>query len=423
MSVEAASVNGAGRAQEATVAEEAVAQPNVLLTIWPLLLIAMIGNLPNPAINIFVGPLSSAYGVAPSTIGSMRGIGGGAALLVGFLIAPLLDRFPRALTVVIGLGFVALAGALPLTGEFVALMLAFTALGAALAIVMPAAQAACGDFFSGPEAGKAASLVQASQVLANMVAGPLLALPALVIGWQGAYTSVVFAACLAMALVAPRLSWQPPRHVARAGYRQAFALIAKAPGAVPMLLSSTVRACTIQAWLAFLAATLTERFGAGVDVVAVFWFVGAGGVALANIVASRTFKGAGTEGRRWWAAPEPVLLVSLVAMIVTAPLIYLAPTLALAMAACIAFCLNVGVGIAAIISVLMARYAEMRGAVMGLNAAGQNVGIMIGTGLAGVGLSLGGYPALAALLAAISAVALGIFLVARRSLGTVTVPA
>src|SRR5215213_9282533 len=110
MSVEAASVI---RAQGTVIVAEPAAQPNVLLTIWPLLLIAMIGNLPNPAINIFVGPLSSSYGVAPSTIGSMRGIGGGPALLVGFLIAPLLDRIPRAITVIIGLGFVVLAAALP----------------------------------------------------------------------------------------------------------------------------------------------------------------------------------------------------------------------------------------------------------------------------------------------------------------------
>jgi len=117
-----------GRDDGAASIPAEVAEPNVLATIWPLLVIALVGNLPNPAINIFVGPLSGAYGVPPSTIGSMRGIGGGAALLIGFLAAPLLDRFPRAATVLLGLAFVALTALLPLTGSFAGLTLAFVAL-------------------------------------------------------------------------------------------------------------------------------------------------------------------------------------------------------------------------------------------------------------------------------------------------------
>jgi predicted MFS family arabinose efflux permease len=400
------------------VHEAEAAAPNIVMTIWPLLLIAMVGNLPNPAINIFVGPLSSGYGVAPSTIGSMRGLGGGAALLIGFLGAPLLDRFPRAATVLLGLSFVVLTAVLPLTENLGGLLLAFVALGAALAITQPAIQAACGDLFDGPEAGRSASLVQASQVTANVVAGPILALPALLAGWQGAYLSIAVAAVVAMAVVAPRLSWQRPPNVARTGYRRAFALVAQAPGAVPILLSSTVRACTIQAWLAFLAATLTERFGAGVEMVATFWFFGAGAVVVANVCAGWVLKDATSERRRWWTSPESVLIISMVLMIAVSPLIYVAPTLELAFVACIVFCLDVGLGITALISVLMSRYAPLRGAMMGLNAAGQNVGIVAGISIASVALGVGGYPALAAALAAISTLALVIFLLGGRRPGT-----
>jgi MFS transporter, DHA1 family, inner membrane transport protein len=407
-----------GREHGARATEGASSAPGMLTSIWPLVLIAMIGNLPNPSINIFVGSLAHEYGVAPSTIGGMRSLGGGAALLVGFFTAPLLDRFPRAATVLLGLVFVVFAASLPLTGNVVALMLAFGCLGAALAIVMPAAQAACGDFFDGPEAGQAASLVQASQTTANVVAGPILTLVALVGGWHGAYASVAVIAVIAMALVVPRLSWHRPRHVARTGYRQAYQLVARAPGAVPLLLSSTVRACTIQAWLAFLAATLTERFNASAEVIATFWFIGAGCVVLANLIMGRMLKGAASGRQRWWSAPEPVLIASMALMIAVAPPIYLAPDLPSALVACIVFCLNVGVGIAALIAVLMARYAHLRGAVMGLNATGQNVGIVVGTSISSVALGIGGYPALAATLSAVSALALGIFLLARRSLGT-----
>jgi predicted MFS family arabinose efflux permease len=350
----------------------------------------------------------------------MRGLGGGAALIIGFLAAPLFDRFPRGATILLGLSFVVVTAILPLTGSLLGLMLAFVALGASLALIQPSVQAACGDFFSGPEAGRAASLVQASQVTASVIAGPILALPALLAGWQGAYLTIAVVAVVAMALVAPRLSWQQPRNVARTGYRQAFALVARAPGALLVLLSSTVRACTIQAWLAFLAATLTERFGAGVEIVAAFWFFGAGSVVVANVLTGRMLKDVNGEQRRRWTGPETVLIASMVLMIVVSPLIYMAPNLGLAFIACIVFCLDVGLGITALITVLMARYTPLRGAVMGLNATGQNVGIVVGTTISSVALSFGGYPALAATLAAISALALGIFLLALRRLGTVT---
>jgi predicted MFS family arabinose efflux permease len=60
----------------------------------------------------------------------------------------------------------------------------------------------------------------------------------------------------------------------------------------------------------------------------------------------------------------------------------------------------------------------LRGPVMGLNSTGQNVGLVAGTGLAPVALSMGGYVGLAVTLLVISLVALGCLLVARRSPAT-----
>lgn len=388
---------------------------NVLGAIWPLILLSLVVNLPNPAANIFVGPVSADYGLAPATVASMRTLGGAAALVIGFLSAPLLDRFPRAITVMLGLCFVVLASSLPLVGHIAALMLAFAAVGAAISIVLPAMQAACGDLFTGPEAGQAASLVAAGQTFANVIAGPILALPAMVAGWHGAYVSIAIAAVVAMVLVAPRLSWQPPERVMRSGYRQAFRHVARAPGAVPLLLAATVRYCVVQAWLAFLAATLTDRFDAGVATVAAFWFVGAGIAVAGNIAMSRVLRST-DERPRWWRNPELVLIASTLAMLVTAPLVYLAPTIPLAFAATFAFCLMVGLSIAAMVSLLLARYAALRGTMMGLNATGQNVGIVLGTGVAGLALSFGGYPALSVALAGLCTLSLGIMLVAYRSL-------
>lgn len=389
---------------------------SMVAAIWPLLLVALVCNLPNAAAHIFVGPISADYDVAAGTIGGMRGIGGGAALLIGFLAAPLLDRVPRRWTVCIGMGLVILASSLPLTGQLIALMLSFAALGSAMAVVMPAVQAACGDLFSGPEAGRAASLVNASQNLSSMLAGPILTIPALLGGWHGVYVSIVVAAVAVIAVSAPRLSGRRPERVTRTGYRQAFALVARAPGAALMLLSSTARQCLIQAWLAFLAASLADRFEANVTVVAVFWFAGAGCVFAANVLTGRMLSREAAARQHWWHSPEKVLLISSVSLLVTTPLVYVMPSIPLALVVTVAFCVGVGMGIASLVTVLMSRYAPLRGAVMGLNAAGQNVGIVTGTGLASVGLGLGGYVGLAVTLEVMTIIAVGVLVVALRQL-------
>ena len=82
----------------------------------------------------------------------------------------------------------------------------------------------------------------------------------------------------------------------------------------------------------------------------------------------------------------------------------------------VAFCVGVGMGIASLVSVLMSRYAPLRGAVMGLNAAGQNVGIVTGAALASVGLGLGGYAGLAVTLELMTVLATGVLVVALRQL-------
>src|SRR5438067_144713 len=118
--------NAAGSAstgERAACVESAAAvdSGSLVRAIWPLLLAAFVCTLPYPASNIFVGSLASDFGIGAAVIGGMRGLGGAAALLVGFGVAPLLDRFPRAWTVGLGLIIVVAASLLPLAGSAAAL--------------------------------------------------------------------------------------------------------------------------------------------------------------------------------------------------------------------------------------------------------------------------------------------------------------
>jgi len=407
-----AAVDLAAAGDSATATES----DSVFRAIWPLLLVAFVCTLPYPAANIFVGSLASDFNTGAAVIGGMRGLGGGAALLVGFAAAPLLARFPRAWTVCLGLAIVAGASLLPLTNDVMALGGSFFAVGAAIAIVMPAIQAAGGDLFQGPAAGRAASLVNAAQGLSNVLAGPILALPALVAGWHGVYVGMAAGALLTALFVAPRLSWRQPAGVAKTGYREAFALVARAPGAVALLIVATLRACTQMAWLAFLAAAFADRFQADALLITVVWVFGAGAFFVANVIAGRLVNAHPDAPDQRWRSAEGWLLVSTVASVVTVPLVYIAPTLLLALLSDLVYACAVGTSIASLVSVLMRRYAALRGPVMSLNMAGNNAGTVIGTGLAGIGLGLGGYDGLAVTLVALALLAVVALLVARRGL-------
>lgn len=407
MASESVAQAAASRAEEGPTARS----EGVLRATWPLMLAVLFCQLPSPAASIFVGPLSTDFGLAPTTVGAFRGLCGAAALIVGFLIAPLLDRVPRVLTVCVGMGLAASAATLPLVGSLALFVVSFLILGAATAMVIPAIQAACGDIFRGATAGRAASLVNAAQSLSGTMVGPILAPLALIGGWHAAYMGMVGAALVCALLVWLWLPYRRPEGVTRTGYIQAFRMIGRTPGAAMMLLSSTVRNCVTQAWLAFLAAAFTDRFDAGPGLIGLTWFLCSGSVSIGAIVTSRV----ATADGRGWHSSERVLLAGTIAMSLMVGLVYVAPSAPLAIGATFLFCCTVGTCTASQVAVLMHRYAALRGPVMGLNATGFNVGIVVGTSLSSLALALGSYPGLAIMLTTISLVSLGVLLLALRT--------
>ena len=164
----------------------------------------------------------------------------------------------------------------------------FTSLGARRRSSCRLPRQRAGDFFSGPEAGnRAASLAQASHTTAR-TPWPARSLTLISARRRMArsYASVAIIAAIADGCcVVPRLSWHRPRHVARTGDREAYRLVARAPGRrCRSCCQSTVRACTIQAGPAFLAATSrTVRAQDRVEIVATFRFVGRGAAVVATI--------------------------------------------------------------------------------------------------------------------------------------------
>jgi len=268
-------------------ASESVGGLTLARALWPVLLAVFVYQLPLPAMNIFVAPIAADLDTSTAVVGGLRGISGAAALVAGILLAPLIDRIPRAPAVAGMLLLGAVADGFAAMGHLGGLIVFYVLLGLTMAALLPTLQAASGDCFRGPASGQAAGLVTSFQAVAAIVAGPLLAIPALVVGWQGAFVSMAIAAIGMAVVAAVTLSWRRPSNVARPGYRQAFAIVAGAPGALPLLAASTLRSCAWFAWLTYLAAYYSERFDASTGLVSWVWFLGGSAYFVANLLASR----------------------------------------------------------------------------------------------------------------------------------------
>ena len=128
------------------------------------------------------------------------------------------------------------------------------------------------------------------------------------------------------------LSWRRPDNVRRTSYRQAFTLVAQAPGAIAALGLTTLRSCLWFGWFTYLAAFFTERFTGSTGLVAWVWFLGATAFFVATIITGRLTNA--QLGRRRLARPSAltILAVCVPTNLLLAPLTYLAPTIPLALA-------------------------------------------------------------------------------------------
>jgi len=375
---------------------ERVGDLALLRGIWLLILVQILSTFPASATGIFLPDMAADVGSDLALLGGLRGLGGAAALVCGVLVSPLIDRVARAWAVSGGLALVALGAFLATFGSIASLMLFFALAGASGAITEPSVQSAAADGRDAETGARAAAMISAFRALSPMLAAPLLAAPALIWGWRGDFLAMAIC-CLLVAVVAgSTLARKPVAGLSRPGYLAGFRTVGAAAGALPLVIGSTLRATLQFAWLTYLAAYLIERFGATTIDIAVTWTLGGTGFFIANLLVGRWI---GTSATGGWRTPERLLLASLVVLIVLTPIGFLVATLPAAMLIAGLTAAAHGAVIAAIISLLVGRYTPIRGAVLGLNAAGSNLGLFVGAAIGGAALALAGYPGLTLTLA------------------------
>ncbi|MEV5981156.1 MFS transporter [Streptomyces sp. NPDC052114] len=385
--------------------------------LWPVLLASAVGLLPFTVFSTYLVPIADEAGSGVAAMGGLRGLGGLAALLVGTALAPLIDRVPREWAVAGALVALGASAALGAGGNFVLLAVFCLLVGAATAVLNPALTAAAADRFgTGKAAGRAATLVTATQSMTAMLAAPVIALPALFWGWQGDLLAVTAVSLLLAALFVARRERTPGARRAdarqRLGYLASFKALGAVPGAVPLLLIALLRTAVFMGYLSYLAAFYQERFGLDAGLFAFVWTLSGASFFVANLLTGRLTNAA--EPR---VGTERLLTIGLFAALVSVVGFYFTHWLPLALALTSLHAASHAVVAACVVSLIVRRCGpELRGSALSVNAAGMSLGVFVGAALGGAGLGLAGYPGVAAVFGAlvVGAVAAAVFVLRAR---------
>ncbi|MEU7576933.1 MFS transporter [Streptomyces sp. NPDC041068] len=379
--------------------------------LWPVLLASAVGLLPFTVFSTYLVPIADEAGSGVAAMGGLRGLGGLAALLVGTALAPLIDRVPKEWAAAGALAALGASAALGATGDFVLLAVFCLLIGASTAVLNPALTAAAADRFgTGKAAGRAATLVTATQSMTAMLAAPVIALPTLFWGWQGDLFGVtVVALLLAVVFVARRGrrtesgATEAAAEGQRLGYLASFRALAAVRGAVPLLLIGFLRTAVFMGYLSYLAAFYEERFDLDAGLFAFVWTLSGAAFFVSNLLTGRITNAA--EPR---VGTERLLALGLVAALVSVVGFYFTHWLPLALAMTALHAASHAIVAACVVSLIVRRCGTgLRGSALSLNAAGQSLGVFVGAALGGAGLGLAGYPGVAAAFGALVVVALG----------------
>jgi predicted MFS family arabinose efflux permease len=387
--------------------------------LWPFMLASAVGLVPFTIYSTFLVPIADESGGGVAALGQLRGLGGLAALAVGTALAPLIDRVRREWAAAGGLAVLAASAALGACGDFLLLAAFCLLVGAGTAVLNPALTAAAADRFDNDAAaGRAATLITATQSLTALLAAPLVALPALVWGWQGDLWAIS-ALCSVLALyfllrgrrkTGPRAEEEEAGKARRPGYLESFRLLGALPGVVPLILVAMLRTAAFMGYLAYLAAFYDERFGLAPGPFAMVWTLSGTSFFLGNLFAGRLLSAerARVSAERLMTFALVVAMAALVGVFLTRSLWLALPLTALVGAghATVAACVT---------TLLVRRCGSLRGTALSVNAAGMSFGVFVGAGLGGVGLALGGFAGTAAVLGGLTLVALALARVVARS--------
>ncbi|MCX4821263.1 MFS transporter [Streptomyces sp. NBC_01142] len=374
-------------------------------TLWPVLAASAVGLLPFTIFSTYLVPIADEAGTSVAAMGGLRGLGGLAALLVGTALAPLIDRVPKERAAAGGLIALGASAALGAGGDFIMLAVFCLLVGASTSVLNPALTAAAADRFgSGKAAGRAATLVTATQSMTAMLAAPVVALPALLWGWQGDLVAVTAASLLLAVVFLARGRSKGDEETGsgpRLSYLASFKALGAIRGVAPLLLIALLRTAVFMGYLSYLAAFYDDRFELDPGLFALVWTLSGASFFVSNLLTGRI-----TNSDEPRIGTERMLAIGLVAALASVVGFYFTHWLPLALALTSLHAASHAVVAACVVSLLVRRCGTLRGSALSINAAGMSLGVFVGAALGGAGLGLAGYPGTALVFGALTVAAL-----------------
>lgn len=374
----------------------------------PLMLAAALGLVPFTVFSTFLVDIATEAGRDPVSIGSLRGLGGLSAMLVGALYVPLADRVRHGLAAAIALVLLALGSGLMLVSGRWAIIAFCLVIGAATAVLSPALQAEAATRFSGEaEQGRAVTMMTATTTLTAALAGPVLGAVSLLGGWR-----TILMATAALALLTAIDTTSRSRRVqhpvgrdedAARGLGESEGSSAaqgeKAPARslgwsrllcrvdlLALIGISALRTAAFMGALAVVAAAYADRHSITGAAFTLVWTVSGVSFFAANWWSGRRLAREAATGRMLAAGLAGVVLVFATEPL---PLMITGTALLAAGHALIA---------ASATTLIVRRAGRLRGRALAMAGTGQSVGTFAGAWIAGAAYAVGGWLGCAAAL-------------------------
>lgn len=382
----------------------------VVRAVWPTLVASAVGLLPFTVFTTFLVDIAGDVDGSDALVGSLRGLAGIGAVIVGIALAPLIGRISPGRLAASALAILAIASVVGAVAWVPALIAFCLLTGLSNAVLYPALSAAAADrFASGPASARAATMVMTSQTLASTLGAPLLVIPTLWWGWRGDLLAIAAIALLLVPLLvrfdrtatSVDEAGSSGAAAATTSYLGAFRAVAAIPGTGTLWLIAFARTAALMGYLAFLAPLYADRFDLAASQFAWVWGLSGGSFFVGHLIAGRLLNRVASD--RW---ARRVMAVSLVVALAAMNGVYFSLSLLLALVATAVLSASHAVVAAAVVSLLVRRCGSVRGPALSINTVSMSLGLFVGVTVSGAALGLVGLAGSAAALSALTVVAL-----------------
>lgn len=371
----------------------------IFKSIWLLVGAAILSLFPFTIFSTFLVPIAETSGHGVAEIGSLRGLGGIAALAVGIGFAPIINRFVKQRVATFALLFLGVTSFIAAIGTYPALVFFCFAIGAATAVLIPSLLAIATDYFQQEAASaRAATIITSTQSLAAVMAGPVIGGMALLGGWQGALV-ITGAISITAALFFGKYEHASHTPKSSVKYLDAFRQLRARPVVIGLIAIAMLRTAAFMGYLAYAAAVYFDHFQIDAYTFTFVWTISGVAFFISNFFAGKYLNN--SKGN--YTHIYTVLVASLAVATGAALLLFMTPVFVIALLATALMGVSHAIIAACVTTLIVRKSGEVKNPALAINSAGMSFGVFVGAALGGLGLSIASYTGAAIALSATTA--------------------